>query len=187
DDKDRLMEKPHGKSSCWKGTVNHSGMFLTLWRRPLPLPADQGIGPDRLLGADEAVAVGVDLVEQLVAARELAPGHVAVAVLVHLAEPERAGPRFRRRPRTVVLSLTDLISGVHVAAVVAHRTVAGACSGPAPHKYLAMVRHVTRGEVALATVVEPFDELGGLLHLVDAQPPSVVAAHHGDRARPDLE
>src|SRR5262249_32643234 len=135
DDKDRLMEKPHGKISCWKGTVNHSGMFLTLWRRPLPLLADQGVSLDRLLGADEAVAVGVDLVEQLVAAGELAPGHVAVAVLVHLAEPERAGPRFPRR-RAVVLSVTDLISGVHVAAVVARRTVAGAYSGPAPHQQL---------------------------------------------------
>src|SRR3954468_18723766 len=40
--------------------------------------------------ADQAVAIGVDLLEQLLAEQEFLAGDVAVAVAVHLAEPERA-------------------------------------------------------------------------------------------------
>src|SRR5579884_1747677 len=46
-----------------------------------------------LLGADQAVAVGVDGAELLVGAEELAARHVAVAVGVHLAEPQRPALR----------------------------------------------------------------------------------------------
>src|SRR5262245_37885816 len=61
--------------------------------RPHPL-----VVADGLLQADEAVAVGVDLLELLVGAQKLPPRHVAVAVAVHLAEPQR--PRRPRRRRT---------------------------------------------------------------------------------------
>src|SRR4051812_40085230 len=44
----------------------------------------------RLIQADQAVAVGVDLAELLLGAEELRPRHVAVAVAVHLVEPGRA-------------------------------------------------------------------------------------------------
>src|SRR5262245_45375339 len=42
-----------------------------------------------LLGADQAVAVRVDLLEHLVGAQPLGARDVAVAVAVHLAEPQR--------------------------------------------------------------------------------------------------
>src|SRR5437899_9562653 len=56
-----------------------------------------------LLSADEAVAVGVDAAELLARAEKFAARHVAIAVSVHLAEPERPGRGFlgrRRRRRT---------------------------------------------------------------------------------------
>src|SRR5215471_15823501 len=55
----------------------------SLLRLPLRLE-----GP-RLLGADQAVAVRVDLLEQLLAAQPLLLRHVAVAVAVHPREPRR--------------------------------------------------------------------------------------------------
>src|SRR5262249_56587707 len=60
----------------------------------LPGPHDLVVA-DGLLGADDAVAVEVDLAEHLRRAEELAEADVAVAVDVHLAEPQRAA---RLRP-----------------------------------------------------------------------------------------
>src|SRR5262249_31350650 len=48
------------------------------------------------LDADQAVAVRVDLAEQLFAEQELLARDVAVAVAVHLAEPQRATHRWLR-------------------------------------------------------------------------------------------
>src|SRR5262245_46677924 len=45
--------------------------------------------------ADEAVAIGIDAIELLAGAQEFATRHVAVAITIHLAEPERSG-RWRR-------------------------------------------------------------------------------------------
>src|SRR5262249_15326345 len=70
------------------------GLFVQLLAVP-------GVGLLRLLGADEAVAVGVDLLEVLHAAQPLAARHVAVAVAVHLAEPHRPAPRVARLLRLV--------------------------------------------------------------------------------------
>ena len=48
------------------------------------------------MGIDQAVAVAVEALERGAGAEELAAGDVAVAVAIHLAEPERPGGR---RPR----------------------------------------------------------------------------------------
>src|SRR5262249_40330943 len=66
---------------------------------PRPLLLFPGLLADRLGlgGADEPVAVGVDLPDLLVGAEELLARHVAVLVAVHLAEPQR--PRRALRPR----------------------------------------------------------------------------------------
>src|SRR5262245_55916051 len=48
-----------------------------------------------LLDADQPVAVGVDLPELLVGAQELLARHVAVAVAVHLLEPQRPAGQCR--------------------------------------------------------------------------------------------
>src|SRR5689334_5096665 len=48
---------------------------------------------DRFLGANEAVTIGVDAVEVGACAQEIAERHVANAVAVHLAEPQRTNHR----------------------------------------------------------------------------------------------
>src|SRR5262249_38205588 len=60
--------------------------------------SQQLVGPLRLLGTDQAVAIRVDAFELLVGAQELATRQVAVAVRVHLAEPERANSLLGNHP-----------------------------------------------------------------------------------------
>src|SRR5579872_6954678 len=61
-------------------------LLLLLLRRAL---LQARLVAPRLRGADEAVAVGVEQPELLLAAQELARREVAVAVAVHLDEPRR--------------------------------------------------------------------------------------------------
>src|SRR5262245_38892734 len=53
----------------------------------------QGIIGLRFLNADQAVAVGVDLAEELLAPKPFLARDIPVAVTIHLAEPERAAAR----------------------------------------------------------------------------------------------
>src|SRR5262249_10318937 len=76
----------------------------------------------RLLGADEAVAVGVDAAEQLVTTQELAARDVAVAVAVHLLEPHRASAR---AGRTVRLHAQYFQEGERVGAAAAGALLQG--------------------------------------------------------------
>src|SRR5947209_3420431 len=58
---------------------------------PRLLLPERGVGAVGFFGADEAIAVCIDLLELRIGAEELAAGYVAIVVAVHLAEPERAG------------------------------------------------------------------------------------------------
>src|SRR5262249_31736781 len=80
EDEDRLMESSHVKISCARELGITPVRSKTVLPGPLRLLADQGVGLGGLLAADQAGARGVDLVEQFVATRELAPGHEVVAV-----------------------------------------------------------------------------------------------------------
>src|SRR5262245_40365708 len=94
--KDNITQA-HGQRSV--GDFTLCGMLPPTGRRPwasssrslpLPMPCIESF---RLLSADEAVAVRVDGAELPLGAEPFAAGDIAVAVPVHLAEPEGAGGR----------------------------------------------------------------------------------------------
>src|SRR5262249_10857785 len=78
-----------GRADRRRGVRSLSPAGLALLAEPL-------VRTLRLVGVDQAVAVGVDALEVLGGAQELA-GDVAVAVAVHLLKPERAAAPVERR------------------------------------------------------------------------------------------
>src|SRR5262245_8573569 len=58
--------------------------------------AEEGIGLLGFLQTNQAVAVEVDLAEQMVTEEELAPRNESIAIAVHLLEPSRPGSRTTR-------------------------------------------------------------------------------------------
>src|SRR5262249_7061459 len=125
-----------------------------------------------LLEADQAVAVGVDLPEQLLAADPLAPRHVAVAVAVHLAEPQRPLAALRQRPGRP----GEAGDGDHLAAAPA------AARGAAAGAELLAARDRAALDHAVAVAVQLLDQLARLAHLAHAQPAVAVAVEQVEQA-----
>src|SRR5262249_24440304 len=112
----------------------------------------------------------------LLAAEELTPRDVAVAVAVHRAEPERAILWLWHRRRD------DLYRDVRTASKGAETAEANAAGRPAPHQQLVGGRHIALGEVALGVLVEPFEQFRRLTHLVDAQPAVMIGVEQVEQA-----
>src|SRR5262249_29095802 len=136
---------------------------LLLQLRPHP-----GVGLLGLLGADEAVAVGVDLLEVLVGAEELLARDVAVAVAVHLPEPQRpaagagrAGPTggdHARPDGRGVVAVGPLVAGQLELAgdlLAADAEVAVGVVGPQPGPGVAQLAHA---QLPVAVGVEQLEQ-----------------------------
>src|SRR5262245_37707104 len=98
-----------GEAACdivWCDTT--SGPERLLRRLLLGLLVHLGVDRRGLVGTDVAVAVLVDLLEVFQRAQPLAGRHVAVAVGVHLAEPQRPGGRATRPRQLVAVALPRL-------------------------------------------------------------------------------
>src|SRR5262249_44751737 len=89
---DLAESRRHDRPNGWMGGCSSANDE----RRSSPGRPFPPVVPLRLLDADEPVAVRVDLPELFVGAEELLARHVAVAVAVHLLEPQR--PAWPRRP-----------------------------------------------------------------------------------------
>src|SRR5206468_2840464 len=119
-----------------------------------------GVGLLGLLQANQAVAVRVEPGKGRVAAEELAAGNVAVAVAVHLAEPDGAGAALGRWAGGERL--------LH------HAAAAEGVAGAGAERQRVVARDLVAREVAVAVAVERVQQLRGLPQLAEAEPAVVV-------------
>src|SRR5262249_40610885 len=155
----RIVPEKHGAA-----VDVHGGSFLN---RSSLLLAELRVVAFRFLEADQAIALGVDLPAPLVAAVALRARHVAIAVKVHLAEPQGTGRRLRRsRPgRAPEIPAEGGRGNAKVARI--HRA--------AIQRQLVGARDVVLAEIALVAAVQLRQQLRRLTHLAQTEPAVAVA------------